>query len=126
MRSDSGPTPWMTDNLGLMADLTFTSQTPFIFQVDGEVNSASEVVVDLRPATLAGEGGALLASENLDDVADPDAARASLGAVDASLSEAAGVSVALGNYADDAAAAVGGVAVGALYRTGSILKVRVA
>lgn len=109
-----------------MADLTFTSQTPFIFQVDGEVNSVGEVVVDLRPATLAGEGGALLASENLDDVADPDVARANLGAVDASLSEAAGVSVALGDYADDAAAAVGGVAVGALYRTGSILKVRVA
>lgn len=29
------------------------------------------------------------------------------------------------NYADDAAAAVGGVPVGGLYRTGSILKVRV-
>lgn len=109
-----------------MADITFTSQTPFSFQVDGEVNSVGEVVVDLRPATLAGEAGALLASENLDDVADPDAARANLGAVDLSLSEAAGVSVALGNYADDAAAATGGVAVGALYRTGSIIKVRVA
>lgn len=59
-------------------------------------------------------------------MADPDVARANLGAVDASLSEASGVSSALGNYADDAAAAVGGVAVGALYRTGSILKVRVA
>lgn len=109
-----------------MADITLTSLTPFSFQVDGEVNSVGEVVVDLRPTTLAGEGGALLASENLDDVEDPDAARANLGAVDASLSEAAGVSVALGNYADDAAAATGGVAVGALYRTGSILKVRVA
>ena len=32
---------------------------------------------------------------------------------------------ALADYADDAAAAAGGVAVGALYRTGSILKVRV-
>ena len=41
-------------------------------------SAASEVVVDLRPATLAGEGGALLASENLDDVEDPDAARAIL------------------------------------------------
>lgn len=32
---------------------------------------------------------------------------------------------ALSDYADDAAAAAGGVEVGALYRTGSIIKVRV-
>lgn len=32
---------------------------------------------------------------------------------------------ALGNYADDTAAAAGGVAVGQLYRTGSAIKVRV-
>lgn len=31
----------------------------------------------------------------------------------------------LGNYADDAAAATGGVAVGGLYRNGSVLMVRV-
>lgn len=33
---------------------------------------------------------------------------------------------ALGNYADDTAAAAGGVAVGKLYRTGSAIKIRVA
>lgn len=32
----------------------------------------------------------------------------------------------LSNFADDAAAAIGGVLVGQLYRTGSIIKVRVA
>jgi len=32
---------------------------------------------------------------------------------------------ALQNFADDAAAAAGGVAVGSLYRTGSVVKVRV-
>ena len=32
----------------------------------------------------------------------------------------------LGNYANDAAAAVGGVAVGSLYRNGSVIQVRVA
>lgn len=32
----------------------------------------------------------------------------------------------LGNYADDAAAAAGGVAVGQLYRNGSVVMVRVA
>lgn len=108
-----------------MADITFTTATPFLLTVDGAVEDGS-VVVDLRPAALAAQAGALLAAENLDDVADPDVARANLGAVDASLSEAAGVSVVLGNFADDAAAATGGVAVGALYRNGSVLMVRVA
>jgi hypothetical protein len=32
----------------------------------------------------------------------------------------------LGNYANDAAASAGGVAVGSLYRNGSVLMVRVA
>lgn len=32
----------------------------------------------------------------------------------------------LTNYADDAAAATGGIAIGSLYRTGSIIKIRVA
>jgi hypothetical protein len=32
----------------------------------------------------------------------------------------------LGNYANDAAAAVGGVAIGAMYRNGSVIMVRVA
>lgn len=109
-----------------MADITFASVTPSVLTVSGTINSGGEVIADLRPAAIAEEAGALLASENLDDVEDPDAARANIGAVDTSLSEAAGVSVALGDFADDAAAAVGGVAVGELYRTGSILKVRVA
>lgn len=33
--------------------------------------------------------------------------------------------ITLSNYADDAAAAAGGIAVGGLYRTGSVVKVRV-
>jgi hypothetical protein len=39
---------------------------------------------------------------------------------------ASGLNTYLGDYADDAAAAAGGVAVGAPYRTGSVMKVRVA
>lgn len=108
-----------------MADTTITAATPFLITLDGTVEGFS-VVADLRPSAMVATGGALLASENLDDVADPDEARANLGAVDLSLSEAAGVSTALGNYANDAAAAAGNVAVGALYRNGSVLMVRVA
>lgn len=40
--------------------------------------------------------------------------------------EAATEWVSLGNFADDTAALAGGVEIGGLYRTGSILKVRVA
>lgn len=107
-------------------DMTFTSVSPTLITASAEVNSAGEIVLDLRPASVAEAAGALLASENLDDVADPDVARANLGAVDLGLGEAAGVSTTLDNYANDAAAAVGGVAVGALYRNGSVLMVRVA
>ena len=107
-------------------DLVLTHIDPCALTILGEVNSAGEIVADLRPTAIMASAGALLASENLDDVADPDVARANLGAVDVTLAEAAGVSDALDDYADDAAAALGGVAVGALYRTGSILKVRVA
>lgn len=109
-----------------MATIVLPSATPSVLTVEGTINSAGEVVADLTPSAIASGAGALLAAENLDDVADPDVSRANLGAVDASLSEAAGVSTALGDFADDAAAAIGGVAVGALYRTGSILKTRVA
>lgn len=103
--------------------ITITSATPVLLTVEADINSAGEAVIDL---TAAAPGAALLAAENLDDVADPDEARANIGAVDASLSEAAGVSAALGDYADDAAAALGGVGVGELYRNGSVLMVRVA
>lgn len=41
-------------------------------------------------------------------------------------SRVANVGAGLSNYADDAAAAAGGIAVGELYRTGSAIKVRVA
>lgn len=129
-----------------MADLTCTAQNPFVFLVSGEVNDAMEIVADLRPSALVSEAGALLAEENLGDLddvatartnlgatavgvslftaANPTAARTAIGAVTTTLSNAAGVD-ALGDYADDAAAALGGVAVGALYRTGSILKARI-
>lgn len=70
--------------------------------------------------------GATATGSSLITAADAAAARTAAAAMDRALSEAAGVSVALGDYADDAAAALGGVAVGKLYRTGSILKVRVA
>lgn len=109
-----------------MATIVLPSATPSVLTVEGTINSAGEVVADLTPSSIASGAGALLAAENLDDVADPDVSRANIGAVDVALSEAAGVSTALGDYADDAAAAIGGVAVGALYRTGSILKTRVA
>lgn len=108
-----------------MADQTITAATPFVITLDGTVEGFS-VVADLRTSSIVSGGGALLAAENLDDVADPDVAQANLGAVDLSLSEAAGVSAALGNYANDAAAAAGNVAVGELYRNGSVLMVRVA
>lgn len=107
-------------------DLVLTHIDPCALTLLGEVNSAGEIVADLRPSAVAASAGALLASENLDDVADPDVARANLGAVDTALAEAAGVSAALDDYANDAAAALGGVSVGELYRNGSILMVRVA
>lgn len=42
-----------------------------------------------------------------------------------SISDVTGLTAALANYADDTAAAAGGVAIGSLYRTGSAVKVRV-
>src|SRR5687768_15580482 len=108
-----------------MADMTITAATPFVITLDGTVEGFS-VVADLRPSALVDAGGALVADENLADVADADAALANLGGASADLSTAAGVSAALGDYANDAAAAVGGVGVGELYRNGSVLMVRVA
>lgn len=96
--------------------------------------------------SAGGVAGALLAANNLSDLASAGTAQTNLGgttvgkavftaasaaagrtalsAMAADLSNAAGVT--LTNYADDAAAAVGGVAVGGLYRTGSAIMVRVA
>ena len=42
------------------------------------------------------------------------------------IASAALAGLVLSNYADDAAAATGGIAIGSLYRTGSIIKIRVA
>jgi len=102
-----------------MADMTITAATPFVITLDGTVEGFS-VVADLRPSALVDAGGALVAAENLADVADAGEALSNLGGASADLSTA------LGNYANDAAAAVGGVGVGELYRNGSVLMVRVA
>lgn len=132
----------------MATDLTCTAQNPFVFLVSGEVNDAMEIVADLRPAAMAAAGGALLAEENLGDLDDVATARTNLGgtatgvavftavnataartatsAMSRSMTDAAGVAAALIDAADDAAAALAGVAVGAVYRTGSILKTRVA
>lgn len=71
------------------------------------------------------DGATLKVANDLSDVDSISAARNNLGVPNRALTEVSGANV-LGNYADDAAAAVGGVAVGELYRTGSIVKVRVA
>lgn len=108
-----------------MPDQTITAATPFVITLDGTVEDFS-VVADLRPSAMVAAGGALLTAENLADVADVEEALANLGGASADLSTVAGVSAALGNYANDAAAAAGNVAVGELYRNGSVLMVRVA
>lgn len=61
----------------------------------------------------------------------PDRQRKTAEAVNALISDVAALETetdwsALGDYADDVAAAAGGVAIGSLYRTGSQVKVRVA
>src|SRR5688572_2848995 len=61
-----------------MADITFTTATPFLFTVSGELNSAGEVVCDLRPSALT-PTGVLLAENNLDDLDDASAALTNLG-----------------------------------------------
>jgi hypothetical protein len=63
-----------------MADITFTTATPFLMTVSGELNSAGEVVCDLRPSAIASGAGALLAADNLSDLDDPAAALTNLGA----------------------------------------------
>lgn len=63
-----------------MEDITFTTSTPFVLTVSGEVNSAKEVVADLRPSAIAAAAGALLADDNLSDLDDADAALDNLGA----------------------------------------------
>lgn len=116
-----------------MADLTCTAQSPFVFLVSGEVNDAMEIVADLRPSAMAAAGGALLASENLADLDDAPTALTNLGgtatgvAVFAATDAAAAyTALGLGDYADDAAAATGGVAVGFAYHTAGALRTRMA
>ena len=97
--------------------------TTFTFADEAVSSSFGGLAVDLSNAAAIGAtevGQAVIEAE------DEEAALTAIGAAAADLSNAAGVSTALINYADDAAAAAGGVAVGELYRTGSILKVRVA
>jgi hypothetical protein len=87
-------------------DITFTTATPFIMTVSGELNSAGEVVCDLRPSALISEGGALLATDNLSDLDNPATALTNLGATETG---AALVTV------DDAAAARSVLNVSAVY-----------
>ena len=68
--------------------------------------------------------GATVTGAALITAADAAAGRTAIAAAANTLAGVASVS--LSDYADDAAAAVGGIAVGSLYRTGSIIKVRVA
>lgn len=63
-----------------MADITFTTATPFLFTVSGEMNSAGQVVCDLRPSAIAQESGALLASGNLAGLANTTTSLTNLGA----------------------------------------------
>lgn len=59
-------------------DITFTTATPFLMTVSGEVEDGS-VVVDLRPSAIASEAGTLLASENLGDLDNATTALTNLG-----------------------------------------------
>lgn len=92
-----------------MADQIVTSQDPILFTVDGSINSAGEVVADLRPDAVLGGAGMTAVGEALLTAANAAAVWTALG---------------LGNYANDAAAAAGGVAVGACYHTAGVLKTR--
>jgi hypothetical protein len=99
-------------------------------------------VVDLREVLTQTAPGSLQKSENLGDLDDGAEALTNLGGTEigvdlftaanaATARDAIGALAAsglntLGDYADDAAAATGGVEVGEPYRTGSILKTRVA
>lgn len=61
-----------------MPSIELNSQTPFVLTVSGSVNSAGEVIADLTPADILDAGGALLASNNLSDVASAVTARTNL------------------------------------------------
>ena len=109
-----------------MSDDSISSQVPFVLTLStpAEVNGGGEVV--LTPENLAPEGSgavqsgfgrtgdvvAVAGDYTADDVTD---------AMKTDLSN--GSAVTLGDYADDAAATLGGVPTGGIYRTGSILKV---
>ena len=110
-----------------MADIDY--RDPTILQVDdAQVTVTNSVTyVDLT----AGAGGELLAENNLSDLDSAADARTNLGATILgedlfTAPDAATVwtALGLGNYANDAAAAAGGVAVGAAYHTAGVLKTR--
>lgn len=111
-----------------MAVNTFTSQEPLVITAENTINSAGERVINL---TAAAPGSALLAANNLSDVDSAATALTNLGAGAVGADVFAGADAAavwtalgLGDYADDAAAALGGVAVGEGYHTAGVLKTR--
>lgn len=61
-----------------MADQTVTAQVPFVFQVDGTVNDAGEVVADLRPSGVLAGAGMTATGEALLTAASAAAARTAL------------------------------------------------
>lgn len=109
-----------------MAVDSITSQVPFVLTLStpAEVNAAGEV--QLTPENLAPEGSGAVQSVfgrtgevvpeagdyTVDDVTD---------AMKIDLSN--GSALSLGDYADDTAAAAGGVQPGQFYRTGSVVKI---
>ncbi len=60
-------------------DFTVTIATPLLLTVTGDLNSAGEVVCDLRPSAMAAGSGALIAADNLSDLDDPAEALTNLG-----------------------------------------------
>ncbi len=60
-------------------DLVLTHIDPCALTLLGEVNSAGEIVADLRPSAIASAAGALLAEDNLSELENADAALDNLG-----------------------------------------------
>lgn len=90
----------------------------------GATATGASVLTAANAAAAQTALGATVTGAAVFTAADAAAGRTALAAAANTLAGVASVS--LSDYADDAAAAVGGIAVGSLYRTGSIIKVRVA